>query len=62
VRRPLTLMNSAPRSVTDMGRLARKENAGAWPASGKEDDFDWLNDWTAGVFGEGTTPQDRLVS
>jgi len=55
-------MNSAPRSVTGTGRLARNENAGAWPASGKEGDFDWLNDWAAGVSGEGTTPQDRFVS
>jgi hypothetical protein len=31
-RRPLTLMNSAPRSSGGTSRRARKENAGAWPA------------------------------
>jgi len=55
-------MNSAPRGVTGTGRLSRKENAGPRPASGMEGDFDWMDDWAAGDFGEGTTPQDRFVS
>jgi len=62
VQRPLTLMNSAPRSSTGTGRRARKENAGAWPAFRNEERLGFLAAAEASDFGEGTIPQDRCVS
>jgi hypothetical protein len=55
-------MNSAPRSSAGTSRRARKENAGAWPAFGKEEELDFLTAPEAPDFGEGATPQDRAVS
>jgi hypothetical protein len=55
-------MNSAPRGSAGDGRRARKENAGAWPAFGKEENLDFLTAAETPDFGEGTTPQDRRVS
>jgi len=55
-------MNSAPRSSTGNGRHARKENAGAWPAFGKEENLDLSTAAETPDFREGATPQDRAVS
>jgi hypothetical protein len=55
-------MNSAPRSVTGTGRLARKENASTRPAFGKEERLDFLVAGESPGFGAGTTPQDPCVS
>jgi hypothetical protein len=55
-------MNSALRSGAGNGRRARKENAGAWPAFGKEEDPGFLTAADASDSGEGTNPQDPGVS
>jgi len=62
VQRPLTLMNSAPRSSTGNGRRARKENAGARPAFGNEEVRGLSAAADASDFGEGANPQDPDVS
>jgi hypothetical protein len=55
-------MNSAPRSSAGTSRRARKENAGAWPAFGKEGNLGLMTAGEAPDFREGATPQDRAVS
>jgi len=55
-------MNSAPRSSAGSRRRARKENAGAGPAFGKEENLGFLTAAENPDFREGATPQDRGVS
>jgi len=61
-RRPLTLMNSAPRSSAGHCRRARKENAGTWPAFRKEEARGFSTAADTSDFRAGTTPQDPVVS
>ena len=55
-------MNSAPRSSAGVMRRARKENAGAGPAFGKEENPGFLTAAETPDFREGAKPQDPAVS
>jgi hypothetical protein len=61
-RRPLTLMNPAPRAAQRRGRRARKENAGEEPAFGIGEAEGLTFSERGADFGAGRTPQDRAVS
>jgi hypothetical protein len=61
-RRPLTLMNSAPRAAPRRERRARKENAGGWPAFGMWEDEALTCREKSADFRPGRKPRDRAVS
>jgi hypothetical protein len=61
VRRPLTLMNSAPHGCMGQARSTRKENAGTRPASGIKEEEAWRTTGEVAILREATDPQDPAV-
>jgi len=60
-RRPLTLMNSAPRRSAGTARCARKENVGTRPAARREEDSAWRTATEISILRGAERPQDLGV-